>query len=126
MPPCSKLLSRLYTATKFLVHVFPSLQNMILSLDLWDIFPSARYTLKQWNPLFHLLKKINVFLNHSQSQTCLRLHCDTGELPCTSEKGELGKAELLVHSRITYLMQSSLKQPTLLLSAEKPQAASLL
>lgn len=41
------------------------------------------------------------------------------------EKGELGKAELQVHSRMNYLMQSSLKQPTLLLSAEKPQAASL-
>lgn len=68
MLPSFKLLSRHKTAAKILICVFPSPQHDP-SLDLWEIIPCAKYTLKQWNPLFHLLKAMSVLFQHPQIQT---------------------------------------------------------
>lgn len=68
MLPRFKLLSRHKPAAKSLICVFPSPQNMIPSLGLWEIIPGAKYTLKQSNPLFHLLKAMSVLFQHPQIQ----------------------------------------------------------
>lgn len=69
MLPSFKLLSRHKPAAKILIYVFPSPGNMIPSLDLWEIIPSAKYTLKHWNPLFHPLKAMSVLFQHPEIQT---------------------------------------------------------
>lgn len=75
MLPSFKLLSRHKHAAKILVCVLPSSQKLIPSLNVWEIIPSAKYTLKQWSPLFHLLKAMSVLFQCPQIQTRAWLHC---------------------------------------------------
>lgn len=96
MLPSFKLHCRHKPAVKRLICVFPSPQNMIPSLDLWEIIPSARYTLKQWEPSIPSSQGNECIVSASPDpDTCMTSLPGLGNQNVLCRK-KIGRAELLV------------------------------
>lgn len=96
MLPSFKLLSRHKPTAKILICVFPSPQNMIPSLDLWEMIPSAKIHFEAMKPSIPSFQGNKSIVSASPDpDTCMTSLFDLGNHNVLWRK-KIGRAELLV------------------------------